>query len=327
MKINICIITPSRPHFGNTLTQLPFIMALKKAYGDCTVTLWSKFEASQVLVQPNAADKMINYSQLSSRQLLRDINSNHYDIIYNLRSGSGRIHLLLKLFSNAPTLYGLSRSNVYKYCYDKFVKITKGNVYIAHTHLQLLEHVTNLRCDTEIIGDLLDNKPKISTTLTLLPGGGAGDYKKWPLSSYISCAEKLSCQSDQINRIVIVLGPDERDYRSLIPKEIDNVPVEIEESPSLLRLIELAHATRLAIANDCGPAHIFQMMKTPMITLWGWKDKHSSPYATMQEWYLNHEHSWAIVPNDDSRKIQSITVEKVTSLAHTLLSRQNNPHV
>lgn len=327
MKTNICIITPARPHFGNTLTQLPFIMSLKKLYGDCTITLWSKFDAAQILVTPNAANKLVNYSQWSSHRFVSEINSNNYDVIYNLRSGSGKIHILLKLFANASKLYGLSHSNAYKNCYDYFVKIKKGDAYIAHTHLQLLERTTTAHShyDTDIIGNLIEEKPQTSDLLTVLPGGGAGEYKKWSLSSYIACVKNLtSYPSSKIRRIVVIIGPNENNYRALIPSEINQIPIDVEESPSLHRLIELAHLTKLAIANDCGPAHIFQMMKVPMITLWGWKNQQSSPYDTMREWYLNHEHSLAIVPNDDCREIKSITVEKVTSLALSLLARQEN---
>jgi ADP-heptose:LPS heptosyltransferase len=323
--MKIAVITPSRPHFGNTLTQLPFLSALKKQYGECEITLWTKFDTSKILLVNNGADHVINYHKWSSVKLLKRFNAEHYDVVYNLRSGSGRVHLLIGLFSNAKVKYGLSDASIFKHYYDKFLCLKKGTMYIANTHLKLLELVTRKKYTTDIITSVLtDNKQAnyVHNILALLPGGGAGAFKRWPLDNYIKCAEEISIASKTtIKRIVFILGPDEHSYETQIPKMINEIKVEIAHSPSVASLIELALNTKLAIANDCGPAHIFQMMKTPMISLWGWKNEDSPPYDTMKEWFLSYENAWAVTPNDEDKSIQAISRKKITTVALAQLNR------
>ncbi|MUK26547.1 glycosyltransferase family 9 protein [Aliivibrio fischeri] len=319
--MKIAVFVPSRPHFGNILTQLPFFCALKTEYPNAKIEVWSKFEQSKILLTVDTISSVINYKKFSFFHLVNELKASKYDAVYNLYSGSDKVHAAIKL-SNIKQSFGHSSNTLHKYCYQHHLHINKGFQYIANSHLSLLNAVRGKNYTPNIIKSLIDTSiPKESLGLTLLPGGGAGDYKRWALKHYLATAEQIAIHYPELSVINWVLGPDEKHYEESIPSTISNIPTKIHHSPTISSLIELALSSKLSIANDCGPTHIFQMLTVPLITLWGWKSQEASPYNTMSEWFYSHENSWAIAPNEVDKCINSITVDKVSSLALAQLRR------
>jgi ADP-heptose:LPS heptosyltransferase len=320
--MKIAVFVPSRPHFGNILTQLPFLCALKEEYPNATIDIWSKFQQSKLLLTVNAADSLINYKKFSFIKLISELNAQQYDVAYNLYSGSDKVHIAIGL-SKIKETFGHSNNKLHKFCYQKHLKVHKGFQYIANSHLALLNTIRSRHYTPNIIKSLVNtNTQKESMGLTLLPGGGAGDYKRWALKHYLITAEQIALQHPELSVINWVLGPDEKHYEESIPNKIANIPTQIHHTPTVSDLIELALSSKLSIANDCGPTHIFQMLTVPLITLWGWKNSKASPYNTMSEWFYSYEHSWAITPNEEDKCINAITTNKVTTLALAQLNRK-----
>ncbi|SDH77212.1 ADP-heptose:LPS heptosyltransferase [Vibrio xiamenensis] len=323
--MNIAVFVPSRPHFGNILTQLPFLCGLKQVHPDAKITIWTKFDTSRVLIGADAADELINYKNFGFLRLLTSLNQKKYDAIYNLYPGSDKVHFAIGL-CNSKHKYGYSNSAFHNVCYQKHQKCERDLQYIANSHLSLLNSIHDTQITTDIIGNLIsaESRQKPNDQVTLLPGGGAGDYKRWPIEKFIQTAEKLA--TPLVSQINFILGPEESKYRELIPSQINAVPVKVYDCPSVLQLIDIGHHSALSIGNDCGPAHIFQMLSIPMITLWGWKCPRTTPYGTLKEWFHSHERSWALVPNEQTKDISSITVEKVSTLAQAELLREDLPN-
>lgn len=319
--MKIAVFVPSRPHFGNILTQLPFLCALQKEYPNAEIEIWSKFKQSKVLLTVNLSNTLINYNTFGFFRLVNEIKKRQYDVIYNLYSGSDKVHTAIGL-SNVKVTFGHSHNSLHKYCYQKHIRINKGFQYIANNHLSLLNAVKNTTYTPDIIKSLTTKiAPIKKTELTLLPGGGAGDYKRWHLKYYLSTVEHIAKMHTELTHINWILGPDEEHYKDIIPNRIANIPVRLHHSPNICELINLANSSVLSIANDCGPTHIFQMLTVPLITLWGWKNHETSPYNTMSEWFYSHDNSWAIVPSEQDKCINTITVNKVSSLALAQLKR------
>ncbi|WP_122033323.1 glycosyltransferase family 9 protein [Aliivibrio sp. EL58] len=269
-----------------------------------------------------AIASIINYKKFSFFRLVNELKAHKYDAVYNLYSGSDKVHAAIKL-SSIKQSFGHSSNTLHKCCYLHYLHINKGFQYIANSHLSLLNTVRDKNYKPNIIKSLVNtNTPKEDMGLTLLPGGGAGDYKRWALKHYLATAEQIATHYTKLSVINLVLGPDEKHYEESIPSKIANIPTKIHHSPTVSSLIELALSSKLSIANDCGPTHIFQMLTVPLITLWGWKNPEASPYNTMNEWFYSHENSWAIAPNEEDKCINSITVDKVSALALAQLNRQ-----
>ncbi|MCP4323536.1 MAG: glycosyltransferase family 9 protein [Psychromonas sp.] len=319
--MKVAVFVPSRPHFGNILTQLPFLCALQKEYPNADIEIWSKFEQSKVLLSVNISKTVINYKKFSLFRLVNALNAKKYDAIYNLYSGSDKVHAAIGL-SNVKVTYGHSNKKIHKQCYKKHVRISKGFQYIANSHLALLNIIKNTNYTPDIIRSLA-TKPSVKnkTELTLLPGGGAGEYKRWHLNHYLATADSVAQKNTDLTCINWILGPDEAHYKESIPSHIANIPVRLHQNLNIYQLIDVAESSVLSIGNDCGPTHIFQMLMVPLITLWGWKDEKTSPYNTMTEWFYSHEHSWAVVPNEKEKCINTITVDKVSTLALAQIKR------
>lgn len=320
----IAVIAPARPHFGNTLTQLPFLVALRKAYGDCEITVWSKFESSRILVVNQGANRVVNYQDMSVFSFLRAFNREHYDIVFNLRSGCDKAHILIGLLSNAKKKYAYSIKKYNRYLYDQHLLLPKGQIYIANVYLRLLERVTKQRYDVSIIQDVTGHISCCKDTLVLLPGGGAGEFKRWPVERFVEVMNLVThTPAHGLKHVVVILGRDEQAYHSYFFHSVNHVPVEVVDSPGVEHLIEIAQSTKLAIANDCGPAHIFQMNRCPIIMIWGYKKADHPPFHQMPEWSLPTANSWNIVPDDEHQSIQSISAQRVASLAVAQLNHLN----
>ncbi|WP_342607878.1 glycosyltransferase family 9 protein [Vibrio tritonius] len=316
--LKIAVFNVGRKCFGNTVLQLPFFTALKQHYPDCHITLFTSQKTSQVLLFDGCVDQIISDRKVSPVRLSSMIKRGEYDLLFNLRRTSGRIHLSCVL-SGMGNKYAYTTSRFHDVFYKKNVVFDKCTMYPAMAYLSLLNEVTNSHYNTDIIRTVTPVSDQHPNALTLLPGGSSGE-KKWPIEHYIKAAEQLVYDEQlkhKIEQVNIVLGPQEEEYLSQIPESIGVVPVRIHKQPNVKQLVELALQSVLALSNDCGPGHIFQMSKVPMVVLFGWIDG-VSPYHVIQEWFLSHNNSCAVTPDVELKQVDTIPVEKVVGMARVV---------
>jgi ADP-heptose:LPS heptosyltransferase len=322
---NVAVFVPHRAQFGNITTQIPLLCAIRKEIEDANITIYTKAKSSQMLVCNGLADKVINYKGWSILKIVSSINSNRFDKVFNIYSGSERVHAALVLaktkekyaFSNSKLL---SKSGLY----SKHVFTQKGKQYIAKNNLNLANAVFGTNYDTTIIGMLGSGTTTTKSSLTLVPGGGAGAFKVWPIEKYCEAAKDIYRKSDKIDKINVILGPQESPKVAIVEALLQGVPYEIKLSPSISELVDIANESALTLSNDCGPCHIFQMMKVPMVMIWGWDTRAASPtapYYVLPDWYHSTNNSWCVFPDEENKSIQSISAERVSSLALMELSR------
>jgi len=242
-----------------------------------------------------------------------------YTQIYNVNSGSEKVHLTVFL-SGCSEIFAISSKMWHRHFYKEHKLIIKGRQYIANTHLALFNQVNSTTvCST----NLAENISKTKQYISLLPGGGAGDFKRWKIEHF--CHLVLLINKSHTQRFVFVLGPDEKSYIEIINSTLKNkCKYEIKISLSYAELLQTAKNSILTIANDCGPMHLYQMIKAPIITLWGWSDEQTSPYAILGEWFYATNNSWPIFPPEEEKSIQAITVERVHSVAMMELNRKTD---
>lgn len=306
------------------MTQLPLLCGLRKLYPDAEITVWSKTASHNLLLRCQAADKVVLYKGYSMIQLIAQLRKERYDQIYNIYSGSEKVHFATAL-SGAKQRFGFSDHQWLSIFYNHHLTLKKGDRYIAFNNLALINEVENTQFKPNVI-ELLQERPgkaKAGKTITIVPGGGAGEYKRWDIKNYCAAVLEIIKQCPDIKAVQFIIGPDERSLIETIKEQIPSALIEIYDTPSIPELIRLAAQSDLVIGNDCGPAHIFQMMESPLIMLWGWRDYKDSPFGTMCEWFYSHDQSWNITPCENSRHINSIPVEKVSLLATAILSKSN----
>lgn len=319
--MKIAVMVPHRPHFGNIITQLPLFCALKERYPQAEITIFSKVNNHQLLLDTGAADKLIVYKKLSIWALIKKLRTENFDQIYNIYAGSEKVHLATAL-SKAKLKAGFSDRKWLSIFYNRYLTLTKGQQYIAYNNLALVNQVEQCHYKPDIVKKLADINGKQtsdSNILTIVPCGGAGDYKRWDINHYCSTALQV-IDACKIDKVRFILGPSEQDLVATIDKALPEELIEIIQSPSVQQLIQLAIESNLTIGNDCGPMHVFQMLDNPLIMLWGWNHRNHSPFGTMREWFHAKDSAWAITPSEQQKAINTIPPEKVSLLANAILN-------
>jgi len=316
----IAVIVPHRPFFGNILTQLPLFQGLRELYPDAHICVWSKTTASQLIIDNHFADELVIYKKMNLLSLFRSLKSESYQQLYNIYSGSEKMHILSYL-SGIPERYGFSNSKLMKHCYHKHQQVKKGERYIALNNIGLVNHVHGTHFTPNNIQSIDNHSLKKEDYITFLPGGGAGDFKRWPIESYCKVFKAISAHYSF--KGVFILGPQEQQYQSIIEDELAGYNVEFKQSPDLPTLVNIARHSKLTIANDCGPMHIFQMLAVPLITIWGW-EKNISPFEVMSQWFYSTDNAWAIVPTEAARTIHAIPATKIIAVAMMQLSNHKD---
>ncbi|MGR5340811.1 glycosyltransferase family 9 protein [Vibrio astriarenae] len=322
----VAVFVPHRAQFGNITTQIPMLYALKKQHPSVQITVYTKSNNSALLVNAGVADEVVNYKKWGIRKLVSNLNKGKYDTAFNVYSGSERVHFSV-LLSNIKNKFAFSNSKLLDKCnlYTKHIFTEKGNQYIAFNNLDVVNAAMNTDFSTVIIRELGTKEVDNKTVLTLVPGGGAGDFKVWPIEKYCTAAKEIFDNSSKpISKISVVLGPQEQSKVEQIGQYLAGYPYELIQSPSIAQLVDLANSSVLTLSNDCGPCHIFQMLKVPMLLIWGWRHEGNlsrSPYHVLTEWYHCYEGSWCVFPTESEKLISTIPVERVASLALMQLSR------
>nr|WP_319553532.1 glycosyltransferase family 9 protein [uncultured Vibrio sp.] len=328
---NVAVFVPHRAQFGNITTQIPLLCAIRKEIGDANITIYTKAKSSQLLVCNGLADNVINYKGWNILKIVTSINSNKFDKVFNIYSGSERVHAAL-LLAKTKEKYAFSNSKFLNKCglYSKHLFTPKGRQYIAKNNLDLANVAFGTNYDTTIINMLGSEAGQDAkkSALTLVPAGGAGAFKVWPIEKYCEAAKEIYLKSEKIEKVNVILGPQESSKSAIVDNLLQDIPYEIKHSPSISGLVDIANESALTLSNDCGPCHIFQMLKVPMVMIWGWefcKNSAKAPYFVLPEWYHSTDHSWCVFPSECSKSIESISVERVSSLSLMELSRNTQP--
>ncbi|HUI16246.1 MAG TPA: glycosyltransferase family 9 protein [Alphaproteobacteria bacterium] len=114
--------------------------------------------------------------------------------------------------------------------------------------------------------------PQGSPLLGLVPGAG-GRHKCWPRRHYVELARQAEVLGA---RPAFILGPEERAWleelrravpQALFPLQDPRVQEEIAASP--LFTLAVGERLALAVANDCGTAHMLAAAGSALVSLFG----------------------------------------------------------
>ncbi len=319
-KINVLV--PNRPFYGHMSHQIPFYLHLRKIYPGAEITVWSKFENSKMMLNLGIIDHLEIYGKNALFPLISKIRKNKAEVTFNLYTASEKAHIATWL-SGSKHKYGFCNSKALARIYNLSLRFDKTKQYLGLNYMDLLNAMGQESCDFSILNEMADDdlsrKKNDGYTVTLLPGGGEGDHKRWGIENYCQTVDSLFEGTNTPVTARFILGPDESHYTEVIDKHTKNCSVEIYQSPTVNQIISLAQTSDIAVANDCGPSHIFQMMEVPLIMIFGWKRADFSPFHIMSEWYHSSEDSWTIVPAAKEQSIHSISVEKVQALVQAQL--------
>lgn len=180
------------------------------------------------------------------------------------------------------------------------------NEYIALANLRVLaayrEHdpLAAARACFTRIGEPYRQEVK-PADIVLIPGGGAGEFKRWPLDHYVALADRLQHHLGGRAQFTFVLGPAETAECERL-KRLGRPDFRIEFCRPVGALAALMRDARLVVANDCGPSHIAQGLCVPYVGVYN---------APNPEWFWNRTCARDVVPDDGTAKIGSIPTLRV----------------
>ncbi len=147
--------------------------------------------------------------------------------------------------------------------------------------------------------------------IVLMPGGGAGAYKRWGLDNFLALTGLLTQRFGSDLTFTFVLGPSERaEYDRLLALALPGVRLMMTRPLADIAAVCL-HA-RLVIANDCGPSHVAQSACVPYVGVF---------HCPNPSWYWDRPYTRCVVPEGDGLgDIQRISPAQVLQACEAVWS-------
>ncbi|HDJ24027.1 MAG TPA: lipopolysaccharide heptosyltransferase II [Candidatus Aminicenantes bacterium] len=153
------------------------------------------------------------------------------------------------------------------------------------------------------------------------PGAAYGPAKRWPARHFAQLAELLA----QKNAEIVLVGTQKEfalgaQISSLAPFPLKNLCGRTS-LPQLIKLIQQAH---LVVANDSGPLHLANLVRTPVVALFGPTDpRQTGPFRPPAQVLKKPAPCWPCWYRTcpfDHRCLTSITPEEVLASAEKFLN-------
>jgi ADP-heptose:LPS heptosyltransferase len=309
------VFLQKRDFLGNRLIHLPLLYALKYASVDNEIIVFSPFKSVKFFKDVRLASEVHVYSYGPIR-MLRRLRRLKPDLIISLRPRSEWLCLAIGL-SGAKVRVSFSTAAT-KMFFTHTMK-SDYSIYRALSFLRLLELI-GISAKTETFfrelakhGTL--DMPDGPDYFCLIPGGGAGEFKRWGIRNYLGLYEKLK-EYYKNAAFIFLLGDAEKDYLEKIQSSSVATHTLILQNESMANIARAIGSSKVTIANDTGPAQIAQMMKVPYVGIFSNHD--GKARARIGEWFYKHENALAVT-TEDLKDIKTIPVERVETAVRQLL--------
>ncbi|MBZ9558705.1 hypothetical protein KGQ96_11560 [Halomonas coralii] len=320
MKNIIGIFLRNRPFFGSQITTLPALYHLKKTYNDHALHLFSRYDLAWFYGQCPWI-----YKTTFSKNIVSDLAAfpKNCQLLVSFQPSSESQHIV-KVFKRPLESIGFSRKHKFLAPRRNFEIPFDDSEYRASHYLRLVSRGSLGKDSTELPRHLsnpfqeLARHSQISTNhhpehmrVAIMPGGGAGDFKKWGLKNYLELIKTLRKRHGHNVTFDIILGPSEKEELKTLEKQKTSY-INLHYNLSLPDLSKIVDCSTLVVANDCGPSHIAQCLAKPYVGIY---DKHKP------EWIFQHAESKILTPPAEGDPISSISVEAVENHVSNIISK------
>ncbi|NLQ16501.1 glycosyltransferase family 9 protein [Marinomonas sp. M1K-6] len=307
------VLLRNRPHFGAQITSIPVLYFFFQNYSNQTpITLLSKSNVAWIYNQlPWVKECIHSENKFDDFKKIK-----HCDNLLNLRP-SNRFPIILYKLIKGGKVFDFVKN-------DFLINLTseKHNV-LCDTEYRALAYLKIFIKDEEVLLPALaapflalmhDSEltlSKAELNILMMPGGGAGEIKKWGINNFLIVGKLIADELGKTCHIHVLLGPDE-EKEIQYTQELNSENVSLHVNTPLHDIAKLVDHCDLTIANDCGPSHIAQCMQKPYIGLF------REPNT---EWFHSHAKSVKVLPAK-GQDIKTITTRSVTEFAVNLLKSQ-----
>ncbi len=220
-----------------------------------------------------------NRQVAAAREWLREVRSQHYDLVIDLQCNDRSRLLLSLLWLNGcriPYRLGTRRHLPYNIAPAELPKpahilnrsraaLQAGNI-LATTPRPVLHIPDSHRARSRQF--MLDYGLKTGHFAVFFPGCSANGYlKRWGAERYAALANQL--HREGLEHIVLIGGPDDLDECQRIAHACGPWLVNLCGQTAILDIPPLCESARFIVGNDTGPAHLAAATRTPMLVLCG----------------------------------------------------------
>lgn len=284
------VFAQNRNFFGTQLIHLPLMNALRSDHCD-EVVAFVPYAGGRVFVDTGVVDRVCRYDRevLRMGRLLR---RERFDAVVTLRPQSAWLNLAVGL-SGAPIRAGFDGPLARRLFTVTVPRDTR--MYRGTTYMRLAESIGGSGDTAPVFRDLAaDARPAWDEAgaYCLMPAGGSGSFKRWPLERYVRLAAALT-RSEGGARFTWILGPDEAELVDSIASSEVGGYSRVLLAPSVGEIARAALDSPAVVANDCGPAHVAQLLHVPAVILFS--DYDGDGPTRVDEWFHPHPRAKAIV--------------------------------
>jgi len=141
----------------------------------------------------------------------------------------------------------------------------------------------------------------VNADVVLMPGGGAGDYKRWPIKEFVRLADLLKPSLRPEANFCFVLGPDEAtEYEWLLT--LNRNDFNFLMTRPMPEIAAAVLGAKLVVANDCGPSHLAQFSGVPYVGVF---------HELNREWFWARDNTADVLPTDGTTEIKHVKPEEV----------------
>lgn len=309
------VLLRNRPHFGAQITTIPVLHFFSEHYCQKKpLVLLSKNNVSWIYSQLPWVQECIH-----SKHRMDDLKQlNKCDNLLNLRPNNRFLMIMYKALKGGQVfdlvandfLIELTATQYNKMCDDEYRALNYLKIFIKEESALL----PALAAPFQVLAQ--SSSLQVATTqlnLLLMPGGGAGEIKKWGIDNFIAAGNAIATQLNKTCHLHVLLGPDETEEINIMKALMaESNNLSLHTNIPIKDIAQLASRCNLTIANDCGPSHIAQCLQKPYIGIY----REPNP-----EWFLNHALSRKVIPQT-GQDIKTIDIESVTEHAVHLLESQ-----
>lgn len=259
----IAVVLQNRARLGTLVCHIPLISSLRLRHPDAHLTVAAPFPEAGLLVADGLADALVHFPR-DAWGRLRVVRALRADLLLTLRPMSIFITLLVGL-SGARARIGFD-STLARLLFTA-VRPRDLGIYRALSYLQLLEPLGVAPRLSDYLAAAAAAAPAAidpSLDNVCLMPGGAAPFKLWGIDNFLALAARLRAARPDTH-FVFVLGPGERALR----ERIDAAPLAaastVLDTPSLGAIAQAVLASRVTVANDCGPSHVAQLLGRPYV--------------------------------------------------------------
>lgn len=306
----VVVYVRSRDFFGSQIVSYPVLHQLRKIFPNDTIGVVGQDDlASYYTILP----WIDTYTKCNSfLEVYRQLQPQTHTVIA-LHHSSER-YALASVLGKVGTRVGFRNKRVLDFSWTHSCEMTDGE-YIGLTNCKLLHCYRPFDPQHAARASILElarlrQHDAPASDVVMMPGGGAGAFKRWKIQNFLSLIPKLECILGADATFTFILGQSEQAETEFL-RQHPNPRIRLLVSRPIFEIASACASAKLVIANDCGPSHLAQISGVPYVGIFPKENR---------KWFWARENSQAVLPEQGIDDIQTITPERVVQACKAVLA-------